>query len=221
MYNTRTKTLFTLGASALIVLLVVGIITLIINLQTQDYPEITIDSSPAKATITINNKPAGVGLQKIAPGKVTITASRQGYESQTKTLTLKKGDTQYVGFILTPQSKEAIAEQDTNAEDTVREGISSAINDDLARLTKEKNPIVSELPYLGQGLDFRVDYGLPIDAKRASEGYVAIQISAPTPAARNEALTWMRSIGEDPSNYEIVFSDFKGPIKDSGGILNE
>ena len=219
--NDRARVIATVAGIATIVLLVVGIIILIVNLQTNDYPEVTIEVSPSKATVTANGRTISAGKQKLAPGKTVISASREGYKTQQQTITLTKNQTRTVTFILKAESEAAQKEQGSDEEQLILEGISSQKAEELGNLTAEKNPLIAFLPYLGEGLDFRVDYGLPADKKRADAGYVAIQITAPTPAARQEALKWMRSVGEDPSDYEIVFIDYQGPIKDSGGIFYE
>jgi hypothetical protein len=219
--NTRARNIVIAGASFLIIALISGIITLIINLQNQGKPELTIQVSPTTAQVTVNGKSSSSGTIRVPAGKTTITVEKDGFEPKTVTTTAKLEEDNYIGVALLPKTDAAKKEVESIEERHLREGISSNNEDVRTEKSVEQNPIITELPYLGEGLDYRIDYGLPADPARAKAGVLAIEIDASTPEARQAALDWIRSIGENPSNYEVVFTTYKGPIKDSGGELYE
>ncbi len=71
---------------------------------------------------------------------------------------------------------------------------------------RAKSSIVDKLPALG--LYFRIDYGKSLVSPDSNDS-VALLIKAPDPQARQEALTWIRSQGYDPSDLEIIFRDLQ------------
>jgi hypothetical protein len=99
-------------------------------------------------------------------------------------------------------------QQDPKIQNLIQE-YSGKIFGSASQEVSQKYPLVAMLPHLD--LDFRIDYGKGVRSKDTVSS-TAIYIRAFSPAARREAISWIRQQGYDPSDYEIVFSNFTNPF---------
>jgi len=68
-----------------------------------------------------------------------------------------------------------------------------------------QNPIISKLPFVGPGNEYRIDYGTA--PRKSSSTDVAIYITYYVPVGKQDALNWIEQQGYDPSKMNIVYTD--------------
>lgn len=165
--------------------------------------KITVVAVPSKSTVTINGNHGRNGLNRVKPGQYTVFVSMEGFTSVTQKVSVKKGDNKTLDFVLTPNSAATANWYTTHKEDEQKaEGISSRNNDKITKESVKNAPLIQLLPFVGGGLEFRVDYGNP-PGSQASQP--VIYITAPTEQGQQDGVAWIRSIGYDPSDYNIKF----------------
>lgn len=196
----------------IVILLVMGILAVAgysIMFFTKDRQKtaiIEIEAVPTGVKILINNRGVRNGKSKIEPGSYSITVSRDGFETQNKSFSLKPGEQKYFGFVLksnSPLTKNWYAEHPKDS--SIAEGISSKEFDISTSQAIKDVPLINDLPYLGAGLEFSIDYGAPAPGESADKP--AIYITSNTPAGKQEALDWIRRKGYDPNTLSIVYVD--------------
>ena len=65
--------------------------------------------------------------------------------------------------------------------------------------------LVQLLPFQSGGNEFSIDYDL--DYSKSPPG-VIIKVSSSTETGKQDALNWIKSVGFDPDNYSIAFTDY-------------
>lgn len=163
---------------------------------------------PKESRIYLDNKPSKAGDIYIKPGKYTVKATAEGY-SDAKTSVLVDGNTKPVILLPEPASDKAtdflIKNSDVQAK---REELGGKLADQAGKEITDKYPIVAKLPVADLLGPFSIDYGF----SQIVEGGVFIQISDSSPKGRQKALQWIKDQGQDPTEYEISYSDFSNPL---------
>lgn len=197
-------------------LIIAAIITLILILtgwgiwvyvSRQGKVPVTVSAVPRDAAITINGQPLGSGTTWFTPGKYIIKAQKEGFSTREKTVTITDNKEQNVVALgLTPVSEEAQRWAEKNADEYKKNEAYGAVEAQTnGEYFQEKNPIVAHLPY--NDPYFQITY-------TADENNQAVlTIITPSPRYRYFAIQKIRELGYDPSNFKIVFSDFKNPLE--------
>ncbi len=196
--------MLTKKSTVVLIALCLGIVGLFSFISVRDRltktAQITVEVAPGDTTITTaNGKRIKKGINRFAPGKIVIRASRAGFENQEQSFELKKGDQEYAGFILVPNSSYTANWYQTHPEDQkTAEGISSKLFDVSSEKQIQTAPLISYLPFIGAGDSFRIDYG-PTD----KNGKPIIYISAEGEDYYKAAIEWIKYKGFDPASYTI------------------
>lgn len=165
--------------------------------------KIVVTIAPTDSKVSINGKHGRSGTNRVKPGAYTVTVSKKGFSSVSQKVSVKKGDKKTVGIALSPNSAATSNWYLKHPDDArIAEGISSNNNDKLAQQSKQNAPLIQLLPFVGGGLEFRVDYG---NLPGSQSGTPVIYITAPSPQAQQDGLNWINSLGYDLSNYNIKF----------------
>lgn len=192
---------------AIIIIVIAGLTGLAIynsvSGRGKDVINIRIAPKDAKLILdeNINIKP---GKVKVTTGQHTITAEREGFESQTKEFITQPSQNNLVIFIL-PSNSEA-GEEYYSLHETEFTKIYELLNERTEALLFEKlsnYPIIEELPLNTEPL-FTINYGAS-EKHPNNEQKFAIYISTSAPSGKYYALKSIYGLGYDPTDYEIIF----------------
>ena len=165
--------------------------------------KIDITVAPTESHITLNGKTVHNDTVKVRPGTYKVTASLAGFTTLSKTITVKADDTASVGLVLVSDSSTTATWYSSHPEDEqIAEGISSDNNDTLAQQSVQNVPLIRQLPFIGPGSEFRIDYG---SQPGADANNPTIYITAPTTQAQQDAVTWIKNQGYDPTKLDIQY----------------
>ena len=168
---------------------------------------VTISAVPRDASLTVNGQSIGAGTTWFVPGKYTIKAQKDGFESREKTITITDGKEQNVVALgLIPVSNEAQEWAEKNADAYKNNETYGAIEAQTnGAYFQETNPIVAHLPY--NDPYFQITYNADANSE------AVLTIVTPSPRYRYFAIQKIRELGYDPANFKIIFSDFKNPLE--------
>ena len=165
---------------------------------------VDVDVFPSNAKVDIKNHGVvGRGTTYLKPGTYQYTISSEGYEPRDGTL--------FVGTAAPANIYGSLIDKDgnyTEAEQRQIRKIEGKGGDASRRYTdtfRERYPITDYLPIK----DAYYQIGYLVNEK--GEDF-HLTVYTESPLYRNLALKRIRSIGENPSNYKIVFKDYKNPI---------
>lgn len=65
----------------------------------------------------------------------------------------------------------------------------------------EDDPLLSKLPFIGPGLEYEINYTV----QYSPTPLISVTVTAPTSAYQQEAISWIESLGVNPSNYHISY----------------
>lgn len=165
---------------------------------------LTVEVAPSGSKIKINGNSAKEGKTEVRHGDVSVEVSRKGFKSVTQSIALEEGDDRYVGIALQSDDSTTSDWYETHEKDKAKaEGISSRVFDDSSENDVEKYPLIKQLPRIGSGNSYRVDYGT--SENNNQNGPPRIFITSPSPRGRQVALSWIKTSGWDVSDYKIVF----------------
>ncbi len=158
--------------------------------------------TPTSSLIKLNNSTSSIGIHHLRPGNYTITVSHPGFKTQSKSFSIKKNNTKFIGIILQPNTaKTANFYQTNNYQEQMVEAISSNNNLTGAISSVSSEPIIKYLPYIGPNLQYKINYS--VDPKNSKTPYITI--TANNPQGRQDALSFIKSKGIDPTYLNIVF----------------
>jgi PEGA domain-containing protein len=170
--------------------------------------KLTITAVPSVSHITINGKTGKQGVNRVRPGSQKIVVSASGFSTVTQDVSVSKGQNNPVGIVLSSDSSQTTNWYITHPADAqTAEGISSRNNDALGQQSLANAPLIKLLPFVSGGLEFRVDYG---NLPGTNAGVPVIYITAPTQAGQQAGLSWIQSVGYNPSDYTIKY--VTGPV---------
>lgn len=163
--------------------------------------QLEIEVAPSDAVIVLNDKRVRVGKRRVEPGTYTVTVSRDGFDIQTKNIKLQKGSDEYVGFALVSNNPSTANWYNEHPRDQkIAERVSSIDFDEHA--TENTDPIVGDLPFLGPGLEYRIDYGSTDDQQK-----VHLTVSFVSPEAKADAVAWFANNNYDINKYVVTYTD--------------
>lgn len=159
--------------------------------------------SPSVSKILIDSRASvRAGNIYLSPGIHKITASMAGFTNQSMNIVVAKNKLTTKTIILIPSSDEGYSWLANHpAEDLLRQQIASNSIADQAQKAVEAAPLIKELPYIGAGFEFRIDYGQSETGSSIPE----IIITAPDVPSQQDAIAWMKARGYDPVNYTIRY----------------
>lgn len=168
---------------------------------------LTINVVPSNAIVTINDQGSGNGTHWLQDGTYTIKAEREGFETQTKKVIVSGDKEQNVTAVsLTPQSDEAKKWAETHADEYSKNEQYGAIEaNSTGKYFSEKNPITEKLPYTDPY--FKIGY------KTNDDQSIQLTVKTPSPRYRFYAVEKIREFGYEPTDFVIVFEDFKNPLE--------
>jgi hypothetical protein len=175
---------------------------------------VTIEVIPGDAKVEINDTEASAGDNYLSPGKYVIKASSPGFKSDEQTIEVKKSDPPVeVGLIPEPVSAEARKYIEENPDiQRNRERIGGTNARRQGEETENRNPIIAQLPRIDIIGPYTIDYG----PSATREYGIFLEISNSSPDGRKNALKWIREQGQDPTDLEIIYSDFINPLAQGG-----
>lgn len=169
---------------------------------------VVMDSIPQDLKLTLNGKRiASTGKLTITPGTYTLEAERSGFASDKKEITVEKKTTQTIQMYLLPNSPEGEEWVKNHPQEAYKlEGLVGAKLEKATQQAIVKNNLITELPYIGPGFFFRIDYGPPQPGSKYPD-QPNIYITGETAEKRDMALVWMRSHGYNPDTMNIVMQE--------------
>lgn len=167
-------------------------------------PNVDVITAPDAAMLTIDGQPTSkTKLFYLKPGKHTITASMDGFTSDSQTVQVGNSGVTKVSLLLNPNSTAGYDYLQANpAEELQREAMGGQKFLQQNNAITSRVPLISSLPFIDQ--EFRVDYGVSLQHPNDPTA-VAIYITYYSEAAKQQALSWIRFKGYDPSKLEIVY----------------
>ncbi|MDB5183734.1 MAG: exported protein of unknown function [Candidatus Saccharibacteria bacterium] len=168
---------------------------------------VVVSAVPSDAQITFNGQSEGNGTDWVKDGSYTVTAKKDGYQTLTKTV-LVSGDKpqNVVALSLTASSDDAKKWANNHADDYQKNEEYGAIEANVnGQYFSSLNPITSKLPF--QDPYFTIGYITNNDNVS-----ITLTITTPSPRYRFYAVEKIRQLGYDPTDFKIVFKDFKNPL---------
>jgi hypothetical protein len=192
-------TLIALVAACLIVNFVTGI----------GKDVVTVMVAPKDTKLTIEGKAIGNNKVKLKTGTYTIKASRDGFTDQTKEYTTVNSRHNELWFIMLPSSDTGTEYQKNHQKEFQRAyDFANSFASEAVQSKVLSYPLLKKMPVNVYPL-FTINEGQSKkhpndDTKRA------IYINSGSPESKNSALSYIYSLGFDPSDYEIIFGQING-----------
>lgn len=210
-FSSISRHRYTIGAVAAIICMVVAglVVWHQIKLAEQRAGKIAVPVyvAPSDATVKLsdNTELPTSGTAYLRPGEYEVTVSRDGFASQTRDLRVSENATPYIYIGLASDSEEADAWQKANRAAYAKiESLTVEKAREYNTLFKSNNPIVNVLPI--QDPYYTVDYRNHDDAS------IELLIYGVSPQYREVALEFLRDKGYEPTDYRIVYENFKNPL---------
>lgn len=197
-----------------VVLILVALTCGVIYGLSRPKPNLTINMAPTVAKLTLNNgKSLKNGEQYLIPGTYAVTATMAGFGDVSQHITVTKGGHTKVTILLDPNSSAGETYLKNHpTEGLNREAIGGRRATDAAAKAVAENPLINQLPYIGPGYEFQIDYGA------GSDGTAKIIITAPDDTSRTDALTWITKQGYDINKLNIEFKTAKSGYTHSPSV---
>ncbi|HEX8762206.1 MAG TPA: hypothetical protein VF733_00410 [Candidatus Saccharimonadales bacterium] len=204
MESTKRRTILI----AIAALFFIGLVLVIFLMVRNNREKIVVDSIPKTLKLTLNGKEISNKGATVQPGTYTLEGSSTGFRTEKVTVTVKVKETKKVNMYLKPvtrQAQDSIAKDEDQALKLEAEG-GREFNESVNKATNQ-NPFIKELPYIGPGFSWRIDYGAPDGLNdKKYPGEPVIFIRSKTTADQESALTWMRNSGYDPDKMNLVLT---------------
>lgn len=191
--------------TAIVIFFVVFVIIAIIVLI-QVLPEptrIDISVSPRDATIRVNSKTYNNGIHDIEAGKYTINVSKDGFLPYEGAVSVEANQTTNIWVALEPADNTPMP--DSNDTRTSQEIADQSV-DQFRSAAFNKYPIMNYLPI--KAANFTIVSGFS-DNYNLDSFYIRISSTGDSETA---ALNYIRNMGFDPGDYNIIFSSFTNPF---------
>lgn len=168
---------------------------------------ITVSTVPRDSSISIDGQPSGSGTLWLKPGKYVFKAQKDGFKTREKTITVTDEKEQnVVALALSPESEQAKKWADEHAGEYKNNETYGAVEAQAnGQYFRDNNPIVAHLPY--NDPYYQITYASEADNS------IVLTINTPSPRYRYFAIQKIRELGYDPSDFNIIFSDFKNPLE--------
>lgn len=166
-----------------------------------------VSTVPSDATVKFNSTNRGNGTQWMPAGTYTVTVQKDGFETVKRTVIVDDKKSQNVVAVsLIAVSSEAKKWADDHATDYRKNeaygAIEASVNGDYFT---QRNPITTKLPY--------VDPYFTLGYVSHDNQTISLTIETPSPRYRYFAIEKLRQMGYDPTDFDIVFKDFKNPLE--------
>jgi hypothetical protein len=165
---------------------------------------VDVDVFPSNARVEIKNHGSvGRGVTYLAPGTYEYTISSDGYQLRSGTVYVGgKTPTHIYASLIDEDGDYTEGEQRRIRQIEAKGGKASY---QYTQNFRERYPIINYLPVK----DAYYQIGYLVNDK--GEDF-HLTVYTESPLYRNLAIKRIRSLGENPSNYKIVFKDYKNPI---------
>lgn len=162
---------------------------------------------PNNATITANGQRIGNGTQWLTSGTYKISASKDGFKTIKKSVTVTDNKSQNViALSLTAESSEAKKWANEHQQEyTNNEQYGAIAANADGKYFADRYPLTTKLPFT----DPYFTIGYIVNEK----GAATITITTPSPRYRFYAVEQIRKFGYDPTDYTIDFKDFHNPLE--------
>jgi len=167
--------------------------------------KLTIQSIPNDLTLTLDGRQiVANGEVKVKSGEHTLTASRDGFQSYTQTLTAKGGDPLTVKMFLYSNGPAGRTWVQNNPEQALEaEAEAGRRFDEIQKRLQAKYPVMRELPYIGPG--FKATYQASKSDPDNPEA-ISLKILVFSPEGKTKALQWIEGHGYDPDTLDIIYT---------------
>ncbi|MBR2589184.1 hypothetical protein IKE84_02500 [Candidatus Saccharibacteria bacterium] len=199
------KQIIVIIIATLMILIIIITIHLLVNSST-----IYVLVAPQSSTVHIDNHSVKNGYIKVTPGKHTVKAEKNGFETQTLELDTKSGETSNAFIVLDSNSEDTANWYSEHQDDALlREKISGAEYNATSIEYEKDFPIITMLPY--ETMNYTIDYG------ECEYSNFCIFIDAPA-AARDIALRVASQFDSELGRYYYIFSDYTNPFSKYSSI---
>jgi len=187
-----------------LIICVAGISALLFldNSNTSGNAKLDILVAPSGSQLKLDGKNIKSGIRSVAAGEHTVSVSKGGFAGQEEKIEAIKDQSVFVGIILksnSPQTANWYKSNDIN----LVQSINNQLYDQSSKKVVKSNPLATKLPYIGPGLNYRIDYGASTSGSKTNQ--VGIYIRYRTDQDKQAALDWIKSQGVDPSSLDIVY----------------
>ena len=172
---------------------------------------INVTAAPSTSSVTLNGKPGQLGVNQVVPGNYTVIISHSGFASVSKTVAAVKGQDVSVAFALTPNNNATANWYSTHPQDaTIAQHITDPQYSSAPSNPKTPASLESLLPYQIGG-----DYPFVIvqDPDTDDPTNPLYYIEADSPTAQQNALTWLKNQGYDPSKLDLRYISTTDPTR--------
>ena len=160
--------------------------------------------SPADSQVTLDGKKVKSGVLYVSSGKHSFAASRQFFDSNSETTNVSSEKTITLVLVANSSEGQAIIEN-TPGETERRQELVSTAAKNRGDQALETNPFISFLPVQNYvlGESYQIDYGPP--SKGTNQPIILI--TAATPSLRQSALGYIKDLGYNPADMNLVFKN--------------
>jgi len=169
---------------------------------------ITTEIIPSNTTVKLNGKGIRNGKHKVTPGTYKLLATREGFKTEEREVTVRADEERYVGIALQSNSEDTSDWYTKNKSDRIKaEGIASNNFDQNNSEQAQLNPLFQQLPVSwNHGM---TSIGIGPSSRR--ENQTAVIIQEDSTVGRSSLIKWIRDQGYNPGDYEIEFTDYINP----------
>jgi len=195
----------------LIIVVIVGVVLYggylgIVLWQHKTHGILKIVSVPNDATVLLDSKHVTAnGTVLVKAGDHTLTSSRAGFQNTKNQFTIKNGQT--INLYLYPKPTSDVGEKWLEQNPDLahqREGVGGQEHAATVNNAIQQNSFITQLPYIGAGYEYRIDYG-DSNPNNKYPDQPTIIITGATQAAQDDAITWMRNNNYNPDTMNIKF----------------
>jgi len=203
-FSSKQKIYFVVAIFILLSLFMLGI-----ALSRTGKTKVNVEIIPSDAQLFINDRGSSAGEVYLKPGTYTFSAKKEGYLDD-KQIIIVGDNEEFIGLVPTPNSNEARRWlKDNPSIQAKRESIGGKMAALRGEYVQQKTPLIDYLPYTDVIGPFTIDFG----SSTSRQYGTFLEINYSTPKGREGALKWIRSKGQDPTDYEIRYgNDFKNPL---------
>ncbi|TDO67606.1 hypothetical protein EV651_103519 [Kribbella sp. VKM Ac-2571] len=168
---------------------------------------LTVQSIPNDLTLKLDGHeiPAN-GEVKIKEGKHTLEGSRRGFQSYTQTFTSGSDRLSYKMFLYANSAEGREWAKNNPEQQREAEAEAGRRYDEVQARLKQKYPILSQLPYVGDG--FQATYTKSKSDPTNPEA-ISIVIEVFGPQGRTKALQWINGYGWDIDTLDVIWTTGK------------
>ncbi|MFZ2545303.1 MAG: PEGA domain-containing protein [Candidatus Saccharimonadales bacterium] len=168
---------------------------------------VVVSAVPNDAQITFSGSNEGNGTRWIKPGDYTVIAKKDGFTTVTKKVRITDQKSQNViALSLHAESDDAKNWANTHMAEYQKNEMYGTIEANTnGEYFSQLNPITTKLPFIDPY--FKIAY------ETNSNQSIRLTVSTPSPRYRFYALEKIRNLGYDPTDFTIVFKDFKNPLE--------